>query len=203
MFRRYVILFLLFSVGIALQACGRNPTPQESCGFLQNGELQRVSWGSRVPVTIYVHESVPDKHLPAIQAAAEVWNREVGRQVLRITSGLKGPLSPSPDGSNVIYFMNTWEADKLHEQARTTVNYLGNRIYDADVVVNEFKYDFSSDELHPNRVDLESLMIHEFGHVLGLQHVQDPQSVMVEVLNSGTARRKLSEKDQSLVRCEY
>lgn len=210
MVRKIIGLALLAAIGLGLQACAQQPpSPQESCNFVQNGEQQRVSWGSQTPVVMYVDHRVPDEFLPAITAAAKVWNKEIGREVLKIVPGATTNGMPTQDSRNVIYFMKDWEREKANEQARTTVYWAGDRIYEADIRINgrDFEF-FSGEQMVAGRVDMESLLLHELGHVLGLGHT-DPvdnetaESVMVRSLPSATKRRELMSVDVKSIRCEY
>jgi hypothetical protein len=139
-----------------------------------------------------------------ISAAVTEWNTRVGRQVLKIggwavnTNG-----QPTQDGQNVIYMLSDWEADKANEQARTTVYWAGDRVYEADIRINDRNFDFSWGDPEPERVDMQSLILHEFGHVMGLAHSVTPQSVMARSLPNATKRRELSVADQTSIRCEY
>ena len=52
-------------------------------------------------------------------------------------------------------------------------------------------------------VHLESLLIHELGHVLGLKHKDSGDSVMATYLSSLTMRNDIPEKDIDDLKCEY
>lgn len=204
MLRTIATLSLLMISGLVLQACAGRPSPETSCNFVQNSELQRVSWGSQVPVVLYIDSSVPNEHFEDIKNAADVWNKQVGREVLKIGGYVETDGKPAQDGHNVIYYMNSWEEDKGNEQARTTVYWAGDRIYEADVRLNAKDFTFSyGQNLVRTDVDMESLVLHEFGHVLGLAHSTVASSVMARSLPNATARRTLSENDQSSIKCEY
>jgi Matrixin len=197
-------LSLLIVTGLVLQACAGNPNPETPCNFVQNSQLQRVSWGSEVPVVLYIDSSVPNQYFDDIKSAADVWNKQIGREVIKIGGWVDTDGKPTQDSHNVIYYMNTWEDEKDNEQARTTVYWAGDRIYEADVRLNAKDFTFSHGQnLTRTDVDMESLVLHEFGHVLGLAHSAAPQSVMARSLPNNTARRSLSANDQESIRCEY
>lgn len=205
MVRKLVALASLIAVTFALQACGTKKAPEDSCNFVMNSEQQRVSWGAQVPVVMYVDHSVPSVYYDAITAAVAEWNKRIGREVLKIggwavnTNG-----QPTQDGQNVIYMMSDWEPDKSNEQARTTVYWAGDRIYEADIRINNKNFNFSwGDNLTTDTVDMQSLVLHEFGHVMGLAHSVAPQSVMARSLPNDTKRRELTANDQQSIRCEY
>lgn len=202
--RLFGLIPILFATAFTLNACAAKPTPEASCNFVQNSEQQRVSWGSQVPVIMYIDSSVPNEYFDDIRAAAETWNKEIGREVLKIGGYVDTKSDPAQDGHNIIYFLHTWEAEKSNEQARTTVYWAGDRIYEADMRINAKDFTFSSgDALEPSRVDMQSLVLHEFGHVLGLAHSVAPQSVMARSLPNDIMRRALSTSDEESIRCEY
>lgn len=199
------LVSILILTGLGLQACAVKPAPESSCNFVQNSEQQRVSWGSQVPVVLFVDSSVPNEYMQDIKSAVEIWNLKVGREVLKLGGYVdsKGA-NPAQDGSNIIYYRQTWEADRPFEQARTTVYWAGDRIYEADVRLNAHDFRFSSGlNVAGGQVDMESLLVHEFGHVLGLAHSTTPQSVMARTLPDATIRRALSTSDEESIRCEY
>jgi poly(3-hydroxybutyrate) depolymerase len=201
--RKLLTSLLLIGLGLSLQACGVKPAPEESCNFVQNADMQRVSWGGGTPVVMYIDESVPAVYRDAVKRAAATWNNDIGREVIKI-GGVTKMNGPSQDGANVIYFLDAWEAERTNEQARTTVYWAGTRIYEADIRVNnrDFNFFWGSDPVS-GRVDIESLILHEMGHVLGLGHSVTAKSVMAKSLPSATLRRDLSADDLSSIRCEY
>jgi hypothetical protein len=204
MYRKLIALAVVAAVGVALQACGMKPSPQDSCNFVQNSELQRVSWGAQTPVIVYIDSSVPAPFFDAINQAAEEWNRAVGREVLKIGGWVNRSGGPMQDRQNVIYYLSDWEADRPTEQARTTVYWAGDRVYEADIRLNGRNFNFFwGDDPVAGRVDIQSLVLHELGHVLGLAHNATPQSVMAKSLASATLRRGLSADDENSIRCEY
>lgn len=204
MLRLLSLVSILILTGLALQACSVKPAPESSCNFVQNSELQRVSWGSQVPVVMFIDSSVPNEYFDDIKSAVQIWNQKVGREVLKIGGYVDTKADPSQDGSNVIYYRQTWEPDRQFEQARTTVYWAGDRIYEADVRLNSKDFRFSSGaNTQSGYVDMESLLVHEFGHVLGLAHSSAAQSVMARTLPDATLRRSLSTSDEESIRCEY
>ncbi len=100
--------------------------------------------------------------------------------------------------------MPTWEAEKASEQARTSVYWVGDQIREADIRINAKNFTFYSETPSGYRdVHLQSLLIHELGHVLGLRHKDDTASVMATYLASQTLRINLSDADKENVNCEY
>lgn len=207
--------FIVLLSIITIQACA--PKSQQACGFVQNIYGERISWKSDSPVTIQIHTSVPDSMVPAIQAAADTWEKTAGRKLFNVVTSprYKGPVVPHQDGVNVIYFMNTWESNMGSEQARTSVYWIGDLIKEADMRINgaDFGYYWKigepltkaakSERASAAPVNIEALVLHELGHVLGLKHEDSESSVMATYLAGGDDRIHLAEADQKALQCEY
>ncbi len=195
----------LVVMALTLEACA--PKSQDSCGFVQNAYGERVSWKADVPVTMYLHESVPEQYVAAIVSAAQTWERSSGRRLFNIVTSprISGPNKPVQDGKNVIYFMDTWEQDKLSEQARTTVLWNGDQIKETDIRVNTKFTFYWNQGKSSTAVNIEALILHEMGHVLGLKHndVKADASVMQTYLKNGDDRTELASKDTVDLKCEY
>lgn len=208
--RKLILLFIVALSAFGLQACGLKPSPQEPCNFVQNSELQRVSWGAQAPVVLYIDSSVSESYFDSIRRAAAIWNEGVGREVIKIGGVSNSGPSATPDGVNLIYFQRNWDG-QTSEQARTTIYWAGDRIYESDVKINNRDFDFfAGDTPEVGKLDMESLMIHEFGHVLGLKHITVTGSVMQPTLSGALAnnlnaglRRSLVKDDMKSIRCEY
>ncbi|MDG0817790.1 matrixin family metalloprotease [Bdellovibrio svalbardensis] len=196
---------LLLSVALFVQACAPKAA-ETDCGFVQNSYGERVSWKNEGIIDLYIHDSFPNEYIPALQSAALTWERSAGRRLFNIiTEKVGGEIAPHKDGKNVIYFMNTWEANRSTEQARTSIYWNGDQIAEADIRVNALNFGFywkDSGGFNPN-VNIEALLLHELGHVLGLKHKDSGGSVMATYLPSGANRIQLASTDVSDLKCEY
>src|SRR5207253_4745066 len=132
------------------------------------------------------------------------------------TSRVSGAINPQKDGRNIIYYFDTWEADKKAEQARTSIYWIGDQIKEADMRINAakdatgtpfFKYYWNQPGVAAaepaNSVNIEALVIHEMGHVLGLKHKDANNSVMATYLANNVDRVNIPETDRSALQCEY
>jgi hypothetical protein len=193
-----LLTLLIFQV-----QCAQPPAPQQDCGFVQNSDGQRVSWKGNLPIKIWFDASFPTQYYQSVQNAINTWEQGVGRKVF----DLQGPLPPSTptqDGMSVIYWMGSWDPKLPNQQANTTIYWVDNRITEADMRINAQNFSFSASSV-PNitNVDIESLVLHELGHSLGLKHDDLQPSVMATFLQSGYLRRTLYPADNASIKCEY
>ena len=97
-----------------------------------------------------------------------------------------------------------WDTEKQREQGRTTIHWSTDIIYEADVKINAaFQFAAGFHHLEGNQVHFKSLMIHEFGHVLGLGHNEHPESVMKARLGFAVDRSEIKSVDVRSLSCEY
>ncbi|RYZ84685.1 MAG: matrixin family metalloprotease [Proteobacteria bacterium] len=205
---KYLGPLILVTSALLLQACA--PKSQDDCGFVQNVYGERISWKGQYPITIWVHESVPQEYMGAIVAAANTWRDATGKSLFNIVTDQKvsGPLNPQKDSRNIIYFLNSWEEDKSSEQARTSIYWIGDQIKEADMRINgKFTYYWNqpgiTSQNRVSSVNIEALIIHELGHVLGLKHKDNASSVMATYLSNNTDRVNIADTDKTALQCEY
>jgi hypothetical protein len=202
--KRTQSLALLISFLWIFEGCGPKKLEEADCGFVQIVYGQRISWKDSAAIPLYVHESFPANMLPGLEAAIATWQNVMGRPVFRIAQTNYQSSGPRQDGMNVIYWMSAWEADKRTEQARTSVYWVGDQIREADIRLNDKDFNFYLNQGgYDQDVHLESLMLHELGHVLGLKHKDGGGSVMGTYLASSTVRNQVSAIDKENLKCEY
>ncbi|KAK5783271.1 hypothetical protein PVK06_037779 [Gossypium arboreum] len=73
----------------------------------------------------------------------------------------------------------------------------GRLHYDADENWN------TNNVIRLNQIDLETIAIHEIGHILGLGHSQDPNAIMSAYYRPGTIKRNLGQDDIDGIRALY
>ncbi|MBX3041184.1 MAG: matrixin family metalloprotease [Bdellovibrionaceae bacterium] len=201
--RKWIVLpFILIGL-VALQACA--PKAQDDCGFVQNVYGERISWKGQIPIVLHLHGSVPDIYRDAIQSAANTWNQRAGKTVFQVSYQKMNGQADGRDRMNVISFSPTWDQAKMSEQAKTTVHWVGDQIQEADIRVNNsnvFSY-YAGAYAGTTGVNMEALILHEMGHVLGLKHNDKPTSVMQTYLANNSDRTELGPDDGHNLQCEY
>ena len=114
------------------------------------------------------------------------------------TSGL------GEDGRNdVIVHRTDWPPPLATGAAGHTIIYtLGARIVEADIHLNarDFKFTIGA---APPAIDLQAILTHELGHVLGIGHSEGTRATMNAGLLSGIAARSLEKDDLDAVCALY
>jgi hypothetical protein len=180
----------------------------DDCGFVENIYNKRLSWKGELPIKLSIHESVPKNMIPAIERAISTWKTSTGVRLFEIVQvGKAGSkdLGKIKDGTNTIYWYGKgeWKGDK-DDQAKTVISWVGDKIDEANILINGDSVSFYTDVATGlKQVDLQSVMLHELGHVLGLKHNDSRPGIMATYLKENSERRQILTADLDSVRCEY
>lgn len=207
----------LILIALALCSCEKGPTlgpadqehlasaAETSCGFMQNSYGQRVSWKKNIPVVLAFHKNFPVEYEEVVNKAATHWNEAAGMTLFRFVRS-ENDLSEAAqkDSVNTIHWLLSWPENQKGLQALTNLYWKNSQLFETDIAVDAqyFNY-FSEAPTTPYDIHLESLMIHELGHVLGLRHRSTVPSVMWAVLNGAVKRDSLTAADRETIKCEY
>ncbi len=140
--------------------------------FIQKGGSDQIKDGSDIKVifkSLKTWEKVPCAEL-SFQFAGYLNNPTYGYR-------------PGEKNKNVILWIKSiarwpYPYDVL---ASTAIfwNQTTGEILDADILINDFGFDWStSDKPEKGKYDLQNTATHEIGHLLGLDHSDDPESTM-------------------------
>lgn len=180
---------------ISLYSISCVSAPSRDCGYIRNEFKKQVLWRKSNAITIVV----PAKYAVPARAAAKTWNDSVKRELIVIKEGVLK--SPAVDGINGIYF----DADLAPQsEGITNIYWLGSTIYEADIRISgRYKHYWGtpSQPTDEETINLEALLLHEFGHVLGLDH--DGDGVMKPYLSFFEDRISLTKQDISNIVCGY
>jgi hypothetical protein len=122
--------------------------------------------------------------------------------------------NPHTGNANLIVFRDdTWPyTSKGHDLAATSLTFDGDgTIYDADVEINATgplalpmseevqAVQLGAFAIITGQHDLPSIMVHEAGHFLGLDHSREENSVMLAELGPGEVRTQLTADDMAAI----
>ena len=182
-----------------------------------------LGWEKTVP--FYISSEAPDDVVEAAQNAAETWGDAVGQVVLKfmgISESNRGKdLYASLDDENTfVYYENNWSTTTTKSSTTLATTVWENatnseRIVRGDVILNSQTYtfldalkDIPKGVSEERVVDAETVLLHEFGHLLGLDHIpeaEDSDSIMhaKTFIGPNLTFRTLSDGDAQHIRQLY
>lgn len=190
------------------------------------GVHSQDGWSKSGPIQFFTSSEISEKFVSQLRTAMKTWEKAIGKQLF-VYQGLESKTGkdfsslyePLNDKINGHYLDFTWlsSTGKSSGVLATTIweNDPNNpqRIVKGDIRYNSQYYVFGDalreySQGQRTVVDLESLALHELGHLLGLSHItpdDDKYSVMNPSLfiGEGMTTRKLSRGDVERIRSIY
>lgn len=180
---------------------------------------------AKLPIPYKFSASLTDEQKRGLISAMETWEKAVGKKLFEYSGddsktgdNFNDLYSSLDDRINGHYEDNDWSKTGKPENVLATAIW-DNAAYDnqiiatADLRFNSQYYiigDSFTLSATPEKevVDMESLALHELGHLLGLSHVdaeKDPYSIMNPTLyiGEGLANRRISKGDIELIQKIY
>jgi hypothetical protein len=139
----------------------------------------------------------------AVQKAAATWSN-AGAKFSFSYGGTTSYSAHNQDGVNCISWSSTYfpPGDTTLAETSYWYYYPSGNIYEADCVFNDNKKWSTAATTPPDCFDLETVMLHEFGHFLSLGH-SAPPAVMQPTTPAGTQRRALTADDIAGIKAIY
>lgn len=203
-----ILTILVFHVIAAFLVTSMTVAPTSSapsydlnnCGLLKSTSTGSEATWDKFPITYYIDQSVPPAFRMAVYESAQMWNKQLGFQAIYISPYMT-QIQDIPTDKNIIVWSTRPESMPAQFVGLTMPTYNGNTIQTASIIINAAQYNFSVYDVQLNRIDLTSLMIHEFGHALGLQHSDESHSIMLPSLSNAQIRQEISKEDKRGVLC--
>ncbi|MBQ9098952.1 MAG: matrixin family metalloprotease [Clostridia bacterium] len=166
-----------------------------------------------IPSQIYISTTLTDDQLARTQDAMSTWNTTCFAYDHLVYAGRTNiSSSPVEDDTNTITFLNSSESYlgyTYYVNKKYTFLWLNWYLEEFDMNINASKTWYtgeSESDIRSIQYDFESVVLHELGHVLGLDHTDEysyalpdgtfQDIVMYSALPSGSVVRKLSEDDR-------
>jgi hypothetical protein len=177
---------------------------KNSCYFNLDSKGNLVSWAPQNQVNFYFDLNFPEENMARVREVASVWKNSNGEPLITIATNRRASASSQNDGANIIYWIRDANRFQRNEQARTVVRWKSARIIDADILINAESFQYFNDPPSEGvKIHTPSLLVHEFGHTLGLRHIPLLASLMYPQLGFLQIRTEPQEIDVTSMRCKY
>ena len=148
------------------------------CLITNSAGVRRTYLDSAIPFTYRLNESIPASYVPGIEASHQTWNNVAGSYWLFQRGPNSTATSVSNDGVNLVFFdlagVNFPPPSSTIAFSSTFTSTVGGfHATESDLIWNARDFPPSPSGA-PGQQDLQSVMTHEFGHHLGLDHTGLP-----------------------------
>lgn len=156
-------------------------------------------WKVTTPKTFIMHRNFDSLTVTNFNHALAKWNAQAGKLLMSRSPNSKHSSTnyPSEDGNNYVYRINAGQ----EYLAETTTYYVDGRVTEADINVN-ISYPYANSG-HPGLYDIYTVLLHESGHVAGLDHSEYSNAVMYKSVEAGTEKRNLHFDDRDGINAIY
>jgi predicted Zn-dependent protease len=167
------------------------PTPHAQANFVVNINTAQAG-GSAGDRSVFRQ---------AIRNAAATWSAVAQVDFALVDAGDTAATQTSYNGVNEVLFMHKGPTERA---AAAQVWYNADHtIVEADIWINDDYTWNATGAPGANEVDLQSAVLHEFGHWLILGHLAERDAVMFAKLTAGTLKRDLQQPDMQGISALY
>jgi hypothetical protein len=168
--------------------------------FFDQDQTNDVVWQSYNPNG----QNIVGDPIAALQSGEQEWTN-VSNSSFELAYNGPTTAGATFDGVNVVSWPSVWNHASAAFAVTLTISDLSTGfILDSDTVLNRnFQFFSKPADVGPNRVDLRYVMLHENGHLAGLDHSPDTSAVMYFDFMSGTVGHGLAIDDINAISTLY
>jgi hypothetical protein len=167
--------FAVVAFGVAVLALTRGVDAYLKIGTrVSNGSLVTIRW-STFPIRYFVtNRDMPGVSAPQLQQAVDrafhTWQAVPNLGLASQFVGFTGVAPSGGDGMNVIGFEDHPELDRVLAATSFTLDTVSGEILNSDIFLNSAFPWSVADAGEAGKQDVESIVVHELGHMHGLGH---------------------------------
>jgi hypothetical protein len=136
-------------------------------------------------IPLYLNREANSKSEECLVECIDEWNRVLDGRISFSYAG-RNRAGLRRDSKNTVSFLVTWPRRVKDSYIGYAYNWKRSGVIrESDIILNQYLYKFT---VQPEKVDngyfyLKAILLHEMGHVLGLDHTDDPASIMQPIFS--------------------
>ncbi len=216
----YYCIIMTFNIVFALSCGGLKKTESitTTTTTVSNATVNGKWLGGSMPISVRVSTSYSGAENTLLTSMGDQWESGTGNAVNFFSFGAQvanksfTDLNDYYDSEYGIYQNNNWPTS-VSSFALAITQYFGFRrnvgqaseyieLTHADIIINEDYFNFSTNSA-AGTYDLPTVVLHELGHFVGLNHTSTTPAVMAPTLASQTQVRSLYTHDITSVKSNY